>query len=1020
MTQTNRSVSPRSHFFGVMLSALLSAVTVVALAAPVQVAPGGNSNYRFFDRLSSATGSIRSPGTNDAIPLGSSGCSNLPVNWTVGANSCSGNTGVTTANNTKGVTSTNANSGIGNFKCSGTTYDYTYVAAGSTCAPPPPTTCTAQSLSWTVGGTTCSGPVNTTSGNAVVNVPSTSANSGTGNFTCAAGTNTYTVNTGSSTCAVPAPANCTDKAVSWSQGANSCSVQSGITPNGSSKTVSSSNGLIGSASVTCNSPTDSYAVGGGATCYPANCTSQTQSWTVSGNTCTGPSGVVANTTSKSVTSTNTNVGAGTFTCNSQTNTFAGPAPGATCSLPAPTTCTNKSVSWTQGANTCSSPSGVTNDATSKTLSNTAASKLGSATVSCAAGSDSYSVQAGATCYADTCADQVVTWTSGANSCTANSGTVGNGTNKALSSTNANTGTVTATCNSQTNTFALSGQTCSPPPANCGTTAQSWTVGGVTCSGTPSGTTHSGTKTIASVNGNNGNATYTCNDGSYINPTGTTCSAPPPVNCTDQALSWTVSGNTCSAQSGATNTSTSKTLTSTSANTGNATFACTNGTYSQQGGATCNPASPYLSGVKTFTGGRYFSCAILDNGALKCWGKNDFGQLGDGTTTNRNIPTQVTGLTSGVSAIQTAISYYNSTDLTNFSCAIHNGALKCWGINNFGQLGDGTTTNRSVPTQVTGLTSGVSSIWLARDSACAIHNGALKCWGKNDFGQLGDGTTTNRNIPTQVTGLTSGVNSVVSNGFVRCAILVGDGVKCWGYNGYSQVGDGTNTDRYVPTQVTGLTSGVTSLLISYQGIHSCAIHNDGVKCWGYNADGQVGNGTTTNRNVPTQVTGLTSGVSRIATGNNHSCALQNGGVKCWGSNYYSHLGDGTSTSRSIPTQVSGLTSGVVELFAYGINSSAILSNGSLVSWGGNFESLLGITPYKDRSSVPVVTINSGVLMHYLLDFGSHTCALMNNYTLKCWGSDVQYGSTGTGETSCNPSTQACPNYTSVPKDVLKGN
>ena len=925
-------------------------------AAPVLVPAGSTASLKTFPHLKNATGGP--------------GCTSQSVTWTVGPNTCTGPSGPTANQVVGSATSSNANSGLGKFKCDGNTNTYTYQATGSTCAPPPPTTCTAQSLSWTVGGTTCSGPVNTTSGNAVVNVPSTSANSGTGNFTCAAGTNTYTVNTGSSTCAVPAPANCTDKAVSWSQGANTCSVQSGITPNGSSKTVSSSNGLIGSASVTCNSPTDSYAVGGGATCYPANCTSQTQSWTVSGNTCTGPSGVVANTTSKSVTSTNTNVGAGTFTCNSQTNTFAGPAPGATCSLPAPTTCTNKSVSWTQGANTCSSPSGVTNDATSKTLSNTAASKLGSATVSCAAGSDSYSVQAGATCYADTCADQVVTWTSGANSCTANSGSVGNGANKALSSTNANTGTVTATCNSQTNTFALSGQTCSPPPANCGTTAQSWTVGGVTCSGTPSGTSHSGTKTIASVNGNNGNATYTCNDGSYINPTGTTCSAPPPVNCTDQALSWTVSGNTCSAQSGANNTGSSKTLTSTSANTGNATFACTNGTYSQQGGATCNPASPYLSGVKTFTGGRYFSCAILDNGALKCWGKNDFGQLGDGTTTNRNVPTQVTGLTSGVSAIQTAISYYNSTDLTNFSCA--------------------------------------------------IHNGALKCWGKNTYGQLGDGTTTNRSVPTQVTGLTSGVNSVVSNGFVRCAILVGDGVKCWGYNGYSQVGDGTTTDRYVPTQVTGLTSGVTSLLISYQGLHSCAIHNDGVKCWGYNADGQVGNGTTTNRNIPTQVTGLTSGVSRIATGNNHSCALQNGGVKCWGSNYYSHLGDGTSTSRSIPTQVSGLTSGVVELFAYVINSSAILSNGSLVSWGGNFESLLGITPYKDRSSVPVVTINSGVLMHYLLDFGSHTCALMNNYTLKCWGTDVQYGSTGTGETSCNPSTQSCPIYTLVPKDVLKGN
>jgi alpha-tubulin suppressor-like RCC1 family protein len=242
----------------------------------------------------------------------------------------------------------------------------------------------------------------------------------------------------------------------------------------------------------------------------------------------------------------------------------------------------------------------------------------------------------------------------------------------------------------------------------------------------------------------------------------------------------------------------------------------------------------------------------------------------------------------------------------FSCALTPvRAVKCWGGNSNGELGNGTTTNSATPVQVTGLTSGVQTISSGWSHSCAVTSvGAVQCWGDNDRFGLGDGTTTNSATPVQVVGLSSGVQAISTGWSHLCAVTSVGAVKCWGWNAIGQLGDGTTTDSATPVQVVGLTSGVQAISTGWS--HSCALLADGsVKCWGGNSNGELGDGTTTNSATPVQVTGLTSGVQAISSGELHTCAaVADGAVKCWGYNGTGQLGDGTTTSSAVPVQVLG--------------------------------------------------------------------------------------------------------------------
>jgi Cutinase/Regulator of chromosome condensation (RCC1) repeat len=294
-----------------------------------------------------------------------------------------------------------------------------------------------------------------------------------------------------------------------------------------------------------------------------------------------------------------------------------------------------------------------------------------------------------------------------------------------------------------------------------------------------------------------------------------------------------------------------------------------------------------------------SCAVTTAGAVKCWGWNGHGELGNGTTIDSLTPVDVVGLGSGVASVSAG---YNGT------CAVTTaGAVKCWGWNVGGELGNGTTTQSTTPVDVVGLGSGVASVSPGLYHTCALTTaGAVKCWGYNGDGELGNGTTTiGSNTPVDVVGLGSGVASVSAGNGHTCTVTTAGAVKCWGYNVGGVLGNGTTIDSNTPVDVVGLGSGVASVSAGFD--HTCAVTTaSAVKCWGWNGNGELGNGTTTNATTPVDVVGLGSGVASVSAGDYHTCAVTTDVVvKCWGLNTNGQLGNGTTTNAITPVGVIGL-------------------------------------------------------------------------------------------------------------------
>jgi alpha-tubulin suppressor-like RCC1 family protein len=283
--------------------------------------------------------------------------------------------------------------------------------------------------------------------------------------------------------------------------------------------------------------------------------------------------------------------------------------------------------------------------------------------------------------------------------------------------------------------------------------------------------------------------------------------------------------------------------------------------------------------------------------VKCWGYNGDGELGNGASGDRSTPVGVVGLSSGVTAL--------SFDFEHVCALTSAGKVKCWGLNDRSQLGDGTTISRSAPVDVVGV-SGATAVAAGQSHSCALTSGGVKCWGANDNGQLGDSTTTSRPTPVSVTGLGTGVTALSAGDFHTCAVTSGAGVTCWGLNASGQLGDNTTTDRSSPVAVTGLGAGL-AVVLSSGGSSNCVVTSGGgAKCWGDNAYGSLGDGTSTNRPTPVAATGLTSGVIAISAGWEHSCAVTTGGrAMCWGANDYGELGDRTTNARLVPGEVYGI-------------------------------------------------------------------------------------------------------------------
>ena len=343
--------------------------------------------------------------------------------------------------------------------------------------------------------------------------------------------------------------------------------------------------------------------------------------------------------------------------------------------------------------------------------------------------------------------------------------------------------------------------------------------------------------------------------------------------------------------------------------------------------------PYVTQI---AGGRYHSCALMNDGTAKCWGKNEFGQLGNGTKDSSSTPVKVSDLTN---AVQIASGKYHT-------CAVlRDGTAKCWGNNGWGQLGNNSTINSSTPVAVLRLTNAVQISSGLYHSCAVLRDGTAKCWGKNEYGQLGDGTRTNRKTPVKVSVLTNAIQ-IALGAYHTCAVLRDGTAKCWGYNNKWQLGASTTQTCgtvYTPCSSTPVKVSVLTnvVQISLGGRHTCAVLSNGTaKCWGWNKYGQLGNGTTsTPRLTPVAVDGLTNAI-QIALGGRHTCAvLSNGTAKCWGFNGEGQLGDGTRTQRNTPVTVSGLTN-AVQIALGEEHTCAVLRDGTAKCWGDGNSGQLG--------------------------------------------------------------------------------
>jgi alpha-tubulin suppressor-like RCC1 family protein len=410
-------------------------------------------------------------------------------------------------------------------------------------------------------------------------------------------------------------------------------------------------------------------------------------------------------------------------------------------------------------------------------------------------------------------------------------------------------------------------------------------------------------------------------------------------------------------------------------------------------------------ITAIAGGGYHTIALSSIGQVYTWGYNLYGQLGNNTTTQSNIPINVSsfGSLSGQTIVAIAGGEIHAITLSS------TGQVHAWGYNGSGQLGNNTTTQSNIPINVSsfGSLSGQTIVAIAGGSSHTIaisSTGQVHTWGKNDYGALGNNTTTNSSIPINVSsfGSLSGqtIVAIAGGGYHTVALSSTGQVHTWGFNGNGALGNNTTTSSNIPINVSsfGSLSGQTIVTIVSGQHHTVALSSTGqVHTWGYNVYGQLGNNTTTNSSIPINVSsfGSLSGQTIVAIAGlgNHNIALSSTGqVHAWGYNGNGTLGNNTTTNSSIPINVSSfgsLTGQTITAIASGnYHTFAISSTSQVHTWGSNLYGQLGNNT-TTQSNIPINTVNSylalsGRTVVAVAGGNTHNTALDTTGKVHSWG------------------------------------
>jgi alpha-tubulin suppressor-like RCC1 family protein len=387
----------------------------------------------------------------------------------------------------------------------------------------------------------------------------------------------------------------------------------------------------------------------------------------------------------------------------------------------------------------------------------------------------------------------------------------------------------------------------------------------------------------------------------------------------------------------------------------------------------------VAGGRFFTGisaGEYHTCGVTAAGEAYCWGWNSTGELGDGTRNQSPQPVRAQS-TEALTAVSVG---------SDFSCALNSaGQAFCWGQNAAGQLGDGSYTMRFTPGPVS------TALRFAKISAgnryvCAITTtGAAYCWGANTYGTLGNGdlTVTSSRLPVAVLGGLS-FSNISSGRQHACGLTVDRGEYCWGLDASGRLGDGISGGiRPFPVSIASGTYTWQSL--GSGDNHTCAITTtDQLYCWGSNTRGQIGDASTTDRRIAVRITDPSTHIMKVAGGAAHTCAIRSDrSMLCWGDNAVGQLGDGTTIQRLIPNLVFGGIRFQELALGYG-HSCGIRVSTHAYCWGRNSEGRLGNGTSVD-SYIPVAAFFMTAALRSIAAGAEHTCAADGAGATYCWGS-----------------------------------